>query len=312
MRIDLHTHSLVSDGTDRPADLVARAREAGLDVVGLTDHDSGDGWAEAVAAGRRLGVVVVPGIELSAHEPVPGEAPGALATDRRAVHVLGYGVDPTEPALAADLAAIGQGRRDRIPKMLAQLAALGLPLTVDEVRAQAGDAVIGRPHVADALVARGYARHRDEVFARWLRDDGPIRVRRFTPDVGRAVDLVVGAGGLAVLAHPWARGGQERLTVRRIEELVAEHGLAGLEADHPDHEADQRAALRRLAERLGLLATGSSDYHGLGKRGHPLGACTTSEEVWSRLRAKLTGTRHDLATTTPGREPAAEGATGPG
>jgi len=287
MRIDLHTHSLVSDGTDTPAELVALAREAGLDVVGLTDHDTCAGWGEALAVGERLGVAVVPGIELSAHEPVAGEAPGAPATDRRAVHVLGYGVDPTEPTLAAELAAIGGGRRDRIPKMLDQLALLGLPLTLEEVRAQAGDAVIGRPHVADALVARGYVGHRDEAFARWLRDDGPIRVRRFTPDVDRAVDLIVGAGGLAVLAHPWARGGQQRLTARRIEELVAEHGLAGLEADHPDHDAGQRASLRRLADRLGIAATGSSDYHGLGKRGHPLGACTTSDEVWSHLRTRL-------------------------
>jgi len=287
MRIDLHTHSRVSDGTDTPADLVRAAARAGLDVVGLTDHDSCDGWAEARAAGDQLGVVVVPGIELSAHQPVPGEAPGALATDRRAVHVLGYGVDPAEPALAADLARIGQGRRDRIPRLLEQLAALGLPLTLAEVRAQAGDAVIGRPHVADALVARGYVGHRDEAFARWLRDDGPIRVRRFTPTVERAIDLVVGAGGLALLAHPWARGGQERLTEALIERLAVEHGLAGVEVDHPDHTEDQRAQLRRLAERLGLLATGASDYHGRGKRGHPLGACTTDPSVWQELRRRL-------------------------
>jgi len=182
---------------------------------------------------------------------------------------------------------IRQGRLDRLPGMLAQLAEMGLPVTLAEVEAQANGVAVGRPHVADAMVLRGYASHRDEAFARWLHDDGPIRVRRFTPPMGRAVDLIVAAGGVAVLAHPWARGGQERMTEAVIEELVAEHGLGGLEVDHPDHDTDQRAALRRLADRLGVLATGSSDYHGLGKRLHPLGACTTTEEVWTELRGRI-------------------------
>jgi len=287
MRADLHTHSRLSDGTDSPAVLVAQARLAGLDAVGLTDHDTSAGWAEALAAGQQTGVIVLPGIELSAHEPLPGEMPGTPAGDRRAVHVLAYGVDPTHPALQAMLERVRQGRADRIPQLLRELAALGLPLSLAEVEAQADGAVVGRPHVADALVARGYASHRDEAFARWLRDDGPIQARRFTPTVDQAVDLIRAAGGLAVLAHPWARGGAARMTPARIEQLTTEHGLAGIEADHPDHDAGQRVQLRQLGDRLGLLVTGSSDYHGAGKRHHPLGACTTDEATWSKLLAHI-------------------------
>jgi predicted metal-dependent phosphoesterase TrpH len=286
VRIDLHVHSDVSDGTDTPADLVALARQAGLDAIALTDHDTFEGWAEAAAAGEHHGVAVLPGIELSAHSPAPGEVRGEAVTDRRSVHVLGYGVDPVNEALTRELGLIRQGREDRIPKMIAALGKLGLVITLEEVQAQCGEGVIGRPHVADALVARGYAAHRDEVFARWLSNDGPVQVRRYTPEVARAVDLIVAAGGVAVLAHPWARGGEAWLPVSRIEELVKDHGLGGLEADHLNHSDAQRAELRALADRLGVLVTGSSDYHGTGKRNFPLGAWTTDEGVYREITAR--------------------------
>ncbi|MDR0989974.1 MAG: PHP domain-containing protein [Propionibacteriaceae bacterium] len=284
-KIDLHTHSTVSDGTDQPADLVAAAAAAGLAVVALTDHDSVAGWEPALAAGARLGVEVVPGIELSAHVPVPDD--DGQSTDERSVHILGYGPDPDNPALRAILERIHQARDQRIPQIVAQLTALGWPLTVAEVEAQAGGAVIGRPHVADALVARGYVADRDEAFARWLRNDGPVQVRRFTPTVGQAVDLIVGAGGVAVLAHPWGRGGETLLTELIIADLVARHQLAGLEADHVDHDPEQQQRLHRLADSLGIMATGSSDYHGRGKTGHPLAARTTEPSVYGELRRRL-------------------------
>jgi predicted metal-dependent phosphoesterase TrpH len=289
MLIDLHVHSAVSDGTDAPAELVAKAAAAGLGAIALTDHDTAAGWAEALTAGAEFGVEVLPGMELSSHARQPGDEGRDDVTDRHSVHVLGYGLDPAEPRLAAELTAIRRGRDERVPRMLERLAELGLPVTLAEVEAQAGAAVVGRPHIADAMVARGYAADRDEVFARWLRNDGPIQVRRHTPEAARAVDLINGAGGVAVLAHPWARGGEGWMTVDVIERLVKENGLGGIEADHLNHDADQRAALHRLADRLGVIATGSSDYHGLGKKNHPLGACTTSPEAYARLKAKLAG-----------------------
>ncbi|MDR1808314.1 MAG: PHP domain-containing protein [Propionibacteriaceae bacterium] len=277
MRADLHVHSAVSDGTDSPAELVAAAAAAGLDAIALTDHDTFGGWDEALAAGERCGVAVIPGIELSAH----AEGPHA------SVHVLGYAPDPANPALLAELELIRQGREARIPRLVAALNGLGLAVTLEEVQAQAGDAVVGRPHVADALVARGYAAHRDEAFARWLRDGGPAQVKRYTPDVARAVDLLHGAGAVVVLAHPWGRGGAAWLPEPVLEALVRDHGLDGVEADHLNHDLRQRAALHALADRLGILATGSSDYHGLGKRNHPLGAFTTPGPVYRKLRKMI-------------------------
>jgi predicted metal-dependent phosphoesterase TrpH len=275
-------HSTASDGTDDPADLVALAAEAGLDAIALADHDTHLGLAEGVAAGERLGVEVLPAMEMSAHA---GPAEGS---ESRPVHVLAYGGRIDDPALATELVLIRQGRANRIPLILAQLAAMGLPVTLAEVEAAAGDAsVVGRPHVADAMVARGYVADRDEAFALYLRDGGPIQAPRYTPEVADALDLIRAAGGVAVLAHPWGRGGRDWLPPERIAELAAEHGLTGLEVDHLSHDDETRAELRQLADRLGLLATGSSDYHGTGKRDNPLAAYTTDPAVYAEIRRQV-------------------------
>jgi predicted metal-dependent phosphoesterase TrpH len=282
MRIDLHVHSTVSDGTDRPADLVALAQAAGLDVIALTDHDNARGVPEATAAGERLGVEVLGGLEVSAH------AGAAEDGDLRPVHVLAYGCRLDNPALITELVLIHQGRANRIPLILSQLAALGLPLTIAEVEAQAGNTtVVGRPHIADAMVARGYVADRDEAFARYLREGGPIRAARYTPAVEQTIAVIEGAGGVAVLAHPWSRGGEAWLPPDQLRRLTKEHGLQGLEVDHLGHSDEQRTKLRHLADELGLLATGSSDYHGTGKRNHPLGAYTTDPAVYAELRRRL-------------------------
>ncbi|WP_040160340.1 PHP domain-containing protein [Nigerium massiliense] len=283
MRIDLHTHSSVSDGTDAPAELVAKARAAGLDVVALTDHDTFDGLAEAREAAVVQGIALVEGMEFSTQRG--GES----------VHLLGYGCAPDDPALLAELARVREGRSGRVPAMVRKLTELGMPLEVSDVLAQAGDAPsIGRPHVADALVAKGYVANRDEAFARYLDDDGPAFVGRYSPDLAAAIDLVHGAGGAAVVAHPWGRGRAHVLPLAVLESLVADHGLDGLEADHPDHDGDTRAALHRVAERLGMVATGSSDHHGAGKTHNPLGACLTEPAALDALRARISahaGTR---------------------
>ncbi|MDR1449097.1 MAG: PHP domain-containing protein [Propionibacteriaceae bacterium] len=278
MKIDLHVHSTASDGTDSPAELVACAQAAGLDAIALADHDTHRGLSEAQAAGERLGLAVLSAFELSAHARV------AESGETWPVHVLGYGCQPDDPALATELVLIRQGRANRIPAILAQLQAAGFPVTLAEVEAQAGDAqVIGRPHVADAMVARGYVADRDEAFALYLRDGGPVLSSRYTPEAADAIDLIRQAGGVPVLAHPWARGGRAWMPPERIRELAEEHGLQGLEADHLGHDDEARAGLRVLADRLGLLATGSSDYHGTGKRDNPLGAYTTDPAVYAEL-----------------------------
>lgn len=276
MRIDLHTHSAVSDGTDTPAELIAAAAAAGLDVVALTDHDTFDGLADAVAAGERHGVQVVRGLELSCRH------------GGHSVHMLGYGADEDHPGLAAELAQIRAGRSLRLGPVLARLAALGMPLSEEDVRVQVGASPsVGRPHIADALVAAGYVRDRTEAFDRFLADGGPAHVPRYAVEVGRGIDLVHQAGGVAVIAHPWGRGRERTLGAEVLAGLVAEHRLDGIEVDHQDHDRPTRKRLRRLAEHLGVLATGSSDYHGTGKTDHDLGCNTTSPHVFAALMEKI-------------------------
>ncbi|WGT48357.1 PHP domain-containing protein [Tessaracoccus lacteus] len=276
MKIDLHTHSRVSDGTDTPTGLVMRAFDAGLDVIALCDHDSFGGVPEAQEAGKRIGVKVISGLEMST------EYAG------RSVHLLGYGCDPYDRGLGEELARIRVGRTERIPAMLQRLAELGLPVTVEDLQAAAhGAPVIGRPHVADALVAKGYAADRDEAFARWLHDGGPAYVSRYACPLERAIDLVHDARGVAVIAHPWSRGTREVLTAPYLESLVTTHGLEGIEVDHPDHDEDTRSLLFEMGARLGLIRTGSSDYHGTGKKNNPLGANLTRPSAYRDLTSRI-------------------------
>lgn len=272
MRIDLHTHSNVSDGTDDPDVLVERAKAAGLDVVALTDHDTFDGLDRAAEAAQRVGIRLVRGAELSCR------LQGA------SVHLLGYALDEDHPELSAELVRVRQGRSDRVGPVLAKLAALGVQLTEDDVLRQVGDSPsAGRPHIADALVVAGYVADRREAFDRYLADGGPAHVTRYSISLPAGIDLVHAAGGRAVIAHPWGRSSRSVLTPDVLAGLVAGHELDGMEVDHQDHDRQVRAELRALAGDLGLLATGSSDYHGEGKVDHDLGVNTTDPAVFAQL-----------------------------
>jgi predicted metal-dependent phosphoesterase TrpH len=276
MRIDLHTHSSVSDGTDTPVELVRKARSVGLDVVGLTDHDTFDGLDDAVAEGERLGIDVVRGMELS------------CSRKGNSVHVLAYGADPANPGLAAEMARVRDGRLGRLAGVLAKLAELGVPVSEAEVMAQVGESPsVGRPHIADALIKAGHVSDRQEAFDRFLADGGPAHVHRYTIEVERGIDLVHEAGGLAVIAHPWGRDREHVLPPSVLQALVRGHGLDGIEVDHQDHDSEARRRLRSLADRLGLLATGASDYHGTGKLDHDLGCNTTEPEVFFEMQRRL-------------------------
>lgn len=282
--IDLHTHSVVSDGTDTPEELVAAAAAAGLSVVALTDHDTFAGLGAAGAAGERLGIEVVPGMELS------------CSREGHSVHLLAYGADPTDRALAEEMARVRDGRSSRLRPVLAKLAELGVPVTEESVLSFVGGSPsVGRPHIADALVAAGHVKDRKEAFDRFLADGGPAHVARYTIEVGRGIDLVHGAGGVAVIAHPWGRGREDLLRAQVLEQLVAGHGLDGIEVDHQDHDEDARAGLRALVARLGVLGTGSSDYHGTGKTDHQLGVNVTDPETYARLRELMTARASERA-----------------
>jgi predicted metal-dependent phosphoesterase TrpH len=272
VRIDLHSHSDRSDGTTRPSAVVERAAALGVDVLALTDHDTTEGWDEAASAARRTGVTLVRGIEISCS--LGGEG----------VHLLAYLPDASYAPLSAELARICQGREARLPATLARLRELGIEISTDDVRSRAADAsALGRPHVADALVDLGVVRDRGEAFDRFLGSQGPAYVRRYAADLPSMVDMVGRAGGVSVLAHPWAaRHRHDALDAGAIAEL-ARRGLAGLEVDHQDHDPATRSALRGLARELDLVVTGSSDYHGDGKVDHDLGCNTTDPGEYERL-----------------------------
>jgi len=271
VRIDLHTHSSVSDGTDEPADVVRKAAAAGLDVVALTDHDTARSWPEAATAAQQAGITLVRGMEVSTR--LGGSS----------VHLLAYLPDPAYPPLAEALDLVLEGRNQRVPAICAKLQGLGIDVEVDDVRRVAGDAAAtGRPHVADAMIAAGAVASRAEAFDRYLSPGGPAYVERYAAPLRDMVGTVAAAGGVSVLAHPWGRSSRGELTPEVVAELGAA-GLAGLEVDHLDHDADVRDELRGLARELDLLVTGSSDYHGTGKAGHGLGCETTDPEEYERL-----------------------------
>ncbi|MFF9431976.1 PHP domain-containing protein [Streptomyces sp. NPDC014746] len=275
MRIDLHTHSTASDGTDSPAELVRNAAEAGLDVVALTDHDTTRGHAEAIAA-LPAGLTLVTGAELSCR------------MDGIGLHMLAYLFDPEEPTLLAERELV---RDDRVPRargMVSRLQELGVPVTWEQVARIAGDGSVGRPHIAEALVELGVVRDVSGAFTpEWLADGGRAYVEKHELDALEAIRLVKAAGGVTVFAHPLAVKRGQVLSEASLARL-ADAGLDGVEVDHMDHDEATRARLRGLAKELGLLTTGSSDYHGSRKTCR-LGEYTTDPEIYGEITRRAAG-----------------------
>nr|WP_202545928.1 PHP domain-containing protein [Streptomyces sp. SID5606] len=271
----MHTHSTASDGTDTPAQLVRKAATAGLDVVALTDHDTTRGHAEALAA-LPEGLTLVTGAELSCR------------LDGVSMHMLAYLFDPEEPAFLAERELV---RDDRVPRargMVARLNDLGVPVTWEQVARIAGDGSVGRPHVASALVEIGVVPTVGDAFTGdWLADGGRAFVPKHETDPFEALRLIKGAGGVAVFAHPAAVKRGRTVPESAIADLAAA-GLDGIEIDHMDHDADTRARLRGVADELGLLATGSSDYHG-SRKTCVLGQYTTDPEVYGEITRRAFG-----------------------
>lgn len=279
MRIDLHTHSNRSDGTDSPTELIENAKAAGLDVVAITDHDCTEGWREASKAARRVGIELVKGIEISCR------------LDGKSIHLLGYEFDPNNRPLVAELKRVIDGRNSRLPATLERLRGLGIDVEAKDVRRWSGNAAaMGRPHIADALVELGVVANRDEAFDRFLMPGKPAYVDRYAADLYEAIALVNGAGGASVIAHPWSRGSHKVLTARTFLKLK-EAGLAGIEVDHNDHDPEDRASLRQIARELDFVQTGSSDYHGTGKINFDLGCNTTSREQYELLLRRKSSPR---------------------
>jgi 3',5'-nucleoside bisphosphate phosphatase len=285
LRIDLHTHSTASDGTQPPAAVARAAAAAGLDVIALTDHDTTAGLAEATAAAP-AGLTVLPGIELSCRWPGP-DADGFDNGRGVSLHLLGYLIDPADPELVRTCERLRSSRVDRGRLMAEAMAAAGLPVRWERVRELAGGGSVGRPHLARVLVEEGVVGSVDEAFRDYLHNGSPYYVSKIELDAVEAVRLVRRAGGVPVFAHPLARRRGRVVGDDAIRALAAA-GLAGLEVDHPDHEPPDRAHLRRLAAALDLLVTGSSDYHGRNKPVR-LGTETTDPGTLAAIRAAAAG-----------------------
>lgn len=273
---DLHLHSNHSDGTENPGQVVRQAHAHGIRTMALTDHDRTTGWDEAGATAASLGMTFIPGMELSAKH------------QWRSVHVLGYLFDPDDPALRAETDRIRGdriGRAERIVRNIGRDYDLSWGDVLEQTTA---DATVGRPHIADALVARGIVRDRSEAFDGILHPREGYYEPHYAPDPLTAVKLITGAGGVAVIAHPVTAGRDRMMPLEFIEQLIAA-GLGGFEIDHRENTAAGKRTLRALAEKHDLIVTGSSDYHGAGKPNLP-GENTTAEDMVARIIARATGT----------------------
>lgn len=268
---DLHTHSTHSDGTTTVEANVSQAVELGLAGLAVTDHDTMDGVARAETAAAGTGLVIIPGTEFSAE------------LDATSVHVLGYWTDPADLPLSDEMDRLRRERERRGAAIVAKFNALGIPLTLARVSEIAGTAPIGRPHIAAAVVETGLVADTRSVFDDYLADGGPAYVPKYAVDPVAAVELLKGAGGVAVLAHPGLFGSRTGdLMDDAVIEEMAGVGMAGIEADHPDHTVEQRDRYRDMARALGLVVTAGSDYHGEAKV-QELGAVTASADVVAAL-----------------------------
>lgn len=283
--IDLHAHSSVSDGTERPADLVRAAAASGLDGVALTDHDTTAGWAEAAAAVRDLPMTLLPGLELSTR------------VGWRSVHVLGYLVDPTDPVLVAETDRI---RSDRLTRARSMVDRIGQdhPITWDDVLAEAtAGATIGRPHIADALVRLGLEPDRSAAFRGILHPSSGYYEPHDAPTPLRGVEMIRAAGGVPVIAHPAASSRGIVIDEPMLSELV-DAGLGGLEVDHRENLASGKRTLLDWTERYGLFVTGSSDYHGTGKPNR-LGEHRTVRRSFDTIVEQATGSAPVVGAGSP-------------
>ena len=278
LKIDLHTHTLYSDGTDTPAELINKALAAGISIIGLTDHDSISGWQEASNA-LRVGISLVPGAEISCQ-----------TSDGISVHILGLLFDSNNSELMDTLEKTRENRHGRMEKIIARINEAGIGITMNDVLEQLSDgATLGRPHLADALVKKGIVASRDEAFTQMLHNNSKYYVSHYSPTPEAAIKLIKAAGGVSVIAHPMASHRGRTISQETFGSII-QAGLDGIEVDHRDHSPDEKLQLIQLASESNLVMTGASDYHGNGKL-NTLGEYTTSPEQWEKLESRSNARR---------------------
>lgn len=269
-KVDLHAHTNHSDGVLTPHELVEKAVEIGLTALGITDHDTVSAIPIAQTYAVKYGLEIVPGVELSTED------------NGREVHMLGYLIDIHSRELNERMAFFRDVRKARAYKIVEKLAQLGVHIDINRVLEIAGDAAVGRPHIARALVEAGYVRDIKEAFDRYIADDGPAYVPKAKMTPLEAMELIKRAGGIPVIAHPGLLGDPDYVR------FLARHGLVGVEVWHSEHSPEDMAFYEALADELGLLKTGGSDFHGKGHRTQ-LGVPEVSYEVLEQLKAWKAG-----------------------
>ena len=282
--IDLHSHTRASDGSDTPGELIAQAVSAGVTTLAITDHDTTSGWAEAVEAAKGAPLSLIPGIELSTQviDHTTGFVP-------QSIHLLGYLVDPEHPQLVEEMAKIRSHRDNRLQLIVEKLSA-DYDISWLDVRATIPEgATPGRPHIAEVLIAKGIVRDTTEAFDHILAADGPYHVPHYAPKLDHSLAIIREAGGVPVLAHPLSRGDNLATGVSgSLDDVIARYrrwvelGLMGVEIDHRENAPESREVLAVVAETLGLIVTGSSDYHG-SKKPNLLGENQTTMEQLERI-----------------------------
>ena len=270
--IDLHTHTTASDGTDSPFALVNKALSSGITTLGITDHDTTSGWAEAITAARKP-ISLVLGAEIS-----------TLTLDGISVHMLGLLFDGENEQMQTMLSEARDTRIPRMRKMIELLRADGYAITMEDViKATPAGATLGRPHLADALVSNGVVKSRDEAFENLLHNESKYYVTHAAPTPESAIQTIAAAGGVSIIAHPMASRRGAVISTSMFSALV-DAGLNGIEVDHRDQTAAERVELRKVAHELDLVVTGASDYHGTGKM-NSLGENLTDPAQWERLES---------------------------
>jgi 3',5'-nucleoside bisphosphate phosphatase len=286
MLIDLHTHTNASDGTDSPSELIDKAINRGINILALTDHDTTRGWSEASSAllnhSSQSSMKLVLGAEISCQDE-----------NGISIHMLGLLFNPDYQPLFEVLERTRENRHSRMERIITRLNEAGIDITLEEVNAQRkGDATLGRPHLADALVARGHVASRDEAFAALLHNKSKFYINHYSPSPVETIKLIKAAGGVAVIAHPLASQRGRTISLDLFESLISA-GLDGIEVDHRDHSESEKSELLRFAIENELIVTGSSDYHGTGKL-NQLAEYTTHPRQWEALEARAlsaSGTR---------------------
>lgn len=255
MKVDLHIHSTASDGSLSPAEILALAQDLNLGAIAITDHDTIDGSKEAIALGIPPSIQFLTGVEISASPPPSFPCSGSF-------HLLGYSINLNDPALNNILSLLQESRKNRNPKILTLLSNMGIRLTLEEIRSGVGECQLGRPHIAQIMVKRGYVQSIDEAFERYLGRGKPAYVDKYRIDCNRAIEIITKAGGIPVLAHPVLLQIEHVEILEDLVIILKKMGLKGIEVYYPEHTQDLVSYYIEIAHRHNLLITGGTDFHG--------------------------------------------------